>query len=36
MGVFHHLYQLLMLADVTAGVADYLRLGLTPTVFFVT
>ncbi len=36
MGVFHHLYQPQRLANVQAGLGAYLRLGLLPTVFFVT
>jgi hypothetical protein len=36
MGAFHHLYQPQMLANVTSGLSAYLRLGLSPTVFFVT
>jgi hypothetical protein len=36
MGVFHHLYQPQMQANVLSGLSAYLRLGLSPTVFFVT
>jgi hypothetical protein len=36
MGVFHDLYQPQMQANVLAGLGAYLRLGLGPTLFFVT
>jgi hypothetical protein len=36
MGVFHHAYEPQMAANVEAGLAAYLRLGLGATLFFVT